>query len=272
MVNPRVTLLLPIGGSAPYLAATLKSISSQTLKDWHLIAVLDGASPAVEGVVREYINPDQLTCIKLSRNVGVAAALNVGLSHVTSPLTARIDADDIASPMRLERQVQAMELWHDVVALGSAAQLIDEEGREMHILHMAAGRNVTGKLLKRNEVVHPSAIFRTEAVKGIGGYNENCRHAEDYELWLRLGVVGDIANLPDPLISYRISPGQVSLSRAPLQTHRAVFNARRRLGAYLGARPMRVVLAQAKWSVGQWRFLQRRLGRLKNVRRHSNVD
>jgi hypothetical protein len=98
-----------------------------------------------------------------------------------------MDADDGAEPERFSRQVEHLRTNLDVAALGSSITIIDDEGRDAGLRSYQCGRaNVALAIQEHRAVAHPSVMMRRSAVIAAGGYREAFRHAEDYDLWLRL--------------------------------------------------------------------------------------
>jgi glycosyltransferase involved in cell wall biosynthesis len=146
------------------------------------------------------------------------AALNTGLALINSEYVARFDSDDIMFPERLEKQVEFLDKHPEILAVGSQIMLIDEAGREMHIHSNPTNQTEMVKVIgRRTPMAHPSVMFRTKAVTGVGGYREFYKYAEDYDLWMRLFEVGKIINLEDCLVWYRIHKSQISKIRTEAQ-------------------------------------------------------
>jgi hypothetical protein len=142
---------------------------------------------------------------------GLAAAINAGCALASAPLIARMDADDVALPDRLERQVAHLDDHPEVALLGGGIVLVDEAGAE---IDREPGRD-TPDLLARNELVHGTVVMRTEASHALGGYRLD--QSEDYDLWLRLDERYDVAALAEPVIRYRLHPGQFSVTKLERQ-------------------------------------------------------
>lgn len=246
-------MLLPVAPRAKWLGAALASVVSQTMSDWELVIVLDGACPENVRTIDESAVPERtLRVLKSPRPQGVAMALNWGMSKSKAPLVARLDADDLCEPTRLERQVREMGQRSDAVwVLGTAATEVDQEGRELGVRSVPVGSAAVKRALRwRNAVIHPSVIMRRDRILSLGGYNPRSERAQDYELWLRVSAVAALDNLADPLVRYRLHPSQHS--RGSRLQHTDAVRAARRLGATsLGGR----VAADARhfvWLGAQW--------------------
>lgn len=136
---------------------------------------------------------------------------------------ARMDADDIALPERLTRQVEFLQAHPEVVCVGGAQEIIDEAGR--CLLTRLAPPEQDNEIQRlalagHGSICHPCATIRRGALEEVGGYDETVVSAEDLDLWLKLGERGRLANLRDVVLKYRINTQSVS-GKNPLQQREA---------------------------------------------------
>ena len=268
-VPPTVSVVVPATRIDRHLTAALSSVLEQTLTDLEIVLVLDGVEPpatgstATTGGSAPVALPvdDRLRVLTLPRRLGTSTALERGIAITRSALVARLDADDLAEPSRLERQVAFLLDHPEVVAVGTAATVVDETGRRIgRIDHPCDG--LDRALLSRNVIVHSSAMVRRSALQRVGGYDARCVRMQDYDLWLRLATVGEVRNLPDALTSYRVHGGQASTNGRVrwLSSARVVLRSRRRLARHLGVPRAQQALRDALWLCSQ-------LARHKGLRR-----
>jgi glycosyltransferase involved in cell wall biosynthesis len=257
---------MPVAPDARYLAEALTSICAQSLAEWELVVVLDGACPGNERSIRRIVPASRLTVIEHAVPVGIAAALATGLRRCRADLVARMDADDICLPDRLRRQRDFLHDHPEVVALGSAAHVIDEEGRRSHVRYVATGVDLGRRLLLRNQLIHPSVMFRRHAVERIGGYNQRLSGGEDYELWLRLSTTGVLMNLADPLLEYRVWRHQFSRKAVVGPLIPDILAARRLAAANAGVPSAVALLGHLAWRLAQSRTAHRLLDRARTMR------
>ena len=150
-------------------------------------------------------------------HVGLRAALNQAWRVARGQYIARLDADDVALPDRLARQVEFLDGHPAVAAVGGAMVTIDSGGRRGSTVRYATtDKGIRATLERRNCIAHPTVMMRRSALEEVGGYRID--QAEDYDLWLRLAERWELANLSEPVTLYRLHRGQGSLSTLELQT------------------------------------------------------
>ncbi|RZS91288.1 glycosyl transferase family 2 [Motilibacter rhizosphaerae] len=210
--SPRVSVLLPARNAAQWLGAAVGSILAQTLDDLELVVVDDGSTDATPEVLSA-VADRRLRVVRRDGGEGVAAALDAGLEHVRAPLVARMDADDLALPGRLARQVPVLERDEGLVALGAQYDEVDAAGTPTGVRSTlpCGSPLVHWRLLLENPLAHPTVVVRRAALEAVGGYRLDRPGAEDHDLWLRLSPLGRLDNLPDSLLRYRRHPGSVTV-------------------------------------------------------------
>lgn len=258
--EPRVSVLVPVFNAERYLRESLDSVFSQTFQDFELVAIDDGSTDGSRDVLASYRDP-RLVVVHNDLNLGVALTLNRGLMLARGAYVARLDADDIAMPERLARQVAFLDNHPDVALVGSFAEAIDPEGTPFRTLTVPLGFDeIIARIFSVNLFIHPSVLFRKSVVQDLGGFRQGALHAEDYDLWLRIIEHHEVANIPEALVRYRIHPGQASQRKLRLQ--RAAAD-RCRIEAF--ARCQRTGRAPARTSVARPGFWQGLRGRPQTV-------
>lgn len=224
---PLVSVLMPAYNCEAYVLEAVSSMLSQSFADFELLVIDDGSLDSTRKLL-ESVDDPRLRLVSNERNIGLIGTLNRGLDLATGRYIARMDADDVSAPERLEKQVFYLEGHPDVHVLGSMVNLINEQGMVFGAIsgYPTDPDEIHRYLLRECCLIHPSVIFRKDTVKAAGGYAANARHAEDYDLWLRLSVRHKIANLPDKLVSYRMHRDQVSI-RNLITQHQVAQRCRR---------------------------------------------
>jgi GT2 family glycosyltransferase len=207
VVNPQVTVLMPVRDGESYLGDAIDSVVRQSFTDWELLVVDDGSTDSTPELVAAYADKDRrIRSLRLPRT-GIVAALNRGVAEARAPLIARLDADDIAHDDRLRLQVERMRSEPGLVLLGTWAEIVDPAGKVVSHWRPKAETGLLQSSLRRsNPFIHSSVVYRAEAARDVGIYRAVFEAAEDYDLWLRLAAIGTIANIPRHLITYRLFP------------------------------------------------------------------
>ena len=196
-----------------YLEQTLKSILSQTYRDFEVIIINDFSTDKTSSILEKYKKEDKrFNIINNDSNLGLTKSLNIGLNIAQGQYIARLDADDIASPERLSIQKEFLDNNKEIVCIGSASIIIDENGKQTGFKKVVSNiDSLKFRMILSNQISHPSAIFRGEIIKKIGGYNENYKYAQDFNLWSSLLKAGyKISNIEKPLIFYRVHNKSIS--------------------------------------------------------------
>lgn len=235
---PRVSVVMPVYNAAPFLEAAVRSILNQTLRDLELVAVDDGSTDGSSAILDRLADEDPRLHVVRRPNTGITRALNDGLAAARAPLIARMDADDLAHPARLQKQADHLDAHPDIGLLGCAWTTCPADGRRIppdpHLLKVwAAGPDAVAARLHEghNVIAHPTAVFRRSAFEAAGGhYNPAYETAEDYELWLRMSRVTRLAALPEPLLDYRVHTQSICATRG----HESIDAVRRALHAHWG--------------------------------------
>lgn len=204
---------MAVRNGGAFLDRSIASIFQQTFGDWEMVIVDDASADGSEKLAGQWTARDpRIRVLNHVSNKGQTASLNEGLAHCRGTWVARQDADDVSHPRRLESQVAFIRQHPETVLLGTQGMLIDEKDSCVGLLEVPLNpRDITWSAPFLNPFLHTAVLFRRDVVQSIGGYDENFRIAQDYELWTRLVASHPTANLSARLVSYR--NGEDSLSR-----------------------------------------------------------
>lgn len=202
-----------------FLAAAVESILAQTFEDFEFLIVNDGSKDRSAAIIDGLASRDSRIRPIHQENRGLIASLNRMISEARAPIIARMDGDDIALPERFSKQIAFLEAHAEVGVLGTNVYDMDEAGNNIPTVsaYPVSHASIQAAFGSGPTLAHPSVMIRTDTVRAVGGYRPAYRHCEDYDLWLRLSTVTQLANLPEKLLRYRRSSGQISVRYSVLQ-------------------------------------------------------
>ncbi|WP_051463184.1 glycosyltransferase family 2 protein [Deferrisoma camini] len=199
MREPLVSVVIPCFNAARYVAETLSSVLAQTYPRLEVIVVDDGSTDGTLDVLHSF--REAVTVVRHDRNRGVAAARNTGAGLARGEFLAFVDADDLWTPQKLTRQIEAASEPDVVLLVHTDLGYIDETGaphpRPWPMWTTADG-DCFAELLRSNGVAASAALVRRPAFERCGGFEEGLRGTEDYHLWLRLTLRGRCGGSPSP--------------------------------------------------------------------------
>ncbi|MDN3204698.1 glycosyltransferase family 2 protein [Algoriphagus sediminis] len=196
-----VSVLMPVFNAETCVKESVQSVLNQTLQDFELIVVDDASTDNSLKSLSSFTD-SRIKILSLQENLGIAGALNTGFAEASGKYILRMDADDVALPMRFERQVEYMETNPNIGLSGTLVEYFDGT------LFNSPVENAYLKpsLLLDCPFAHPSVIIRKEVMDKYGlvfsGY------LEDYQLWMNLSRITDFGLLPEVLLKYRQSENQ----------------------------------------------------------------
>lgn len=219
---PLVSVLMSVFNGEAFLGEAVSSVLAQSFGDFELIVVNDASTDGSGALLRGWADT-RLSIIEQPVNSGLVEALNLAASKARGSLLARMDADDVAHPHRLMHQVAAFAQRPALVLLGTGFDLIDARGEFLGRQAVRSGDGVLRTaLLEGNQFGHPTTMMRADAFRAVGGYRALAgRFAQDYDLWLRLAGMGEIDNLQEALLRYRVHEGQISVDKIVAQREAA---------------------------------------------------
>ncbi len=203
---PSVSVIMPAYNVERYISEAIESILHQSFSDFEFIIVDDHSSDRTLDVVKSFARRDaRIRYLSNARNMRRAAASNVGIALARGVFVAVMDADDIAMPERLEKQVRFLDAHAEVGAVGGAMVLMTPDGRVTgERRYRISDAAIRKGIFKYNPFCHPSVMMRRSLVLEAGLYDPHYATAEDYDLYFRLGKVAKFANLAEVLLRYRV--------------------------------------------------------------------
>ncbi len=213
---PCVSVLMPVYNAARYLPEAIESVLGQTFDDFELITVDDGSTDGSLAILRDHATRDARLRVISRPNTGIVGALNDGLAAARGPYIGRMDADDTCDATRLVRQVAYLDGHRSCVAVGTWVTRTDPYGSPVAEQTPPVDHAAIDAALLRAEggaMVHATMLIRREALERVGGWRAQYNWVEDLDLCLRLGEVGELANVPAALYRYRRHAESVCATR-----------------------------------------------------------
>jgi len=213
MGYPSVSILLPVYNGERYLREAVESLLNQTYPHFELVILNDGSTDRTEEIILSYDDP-RIVYVKNRANLGIVKTLNKGITLAKGEYIARMDADDIALPQRLEKQIDYLQADSDCDAVFTKIAKIDEASRRIGVWD-ADQQNVrhaqiVGALPQGNVLAHPTVMIRSELLKKYR-YDYRAEGSEDYNLWLRLAADGcRLEKIEEELLLYRVHEDSIT--------------------------------------------------------------
>jgi glycosyltransferase involved in cell wall biosynthesis len=216
---PAISVLMSVYNGERYLRAAMDSILGQTFRDFELIVIDDGSKDSSPDILRQYAQRDPRVKLTIRENKGLTTTLNEAFAQSRGKYLARMDCDDVALPHRFQKQIELLDANSNVVCTGGHFQLIDGEGRLLTTLRVPTGdAEIQDKLVRgHNSICHPCAMIRRTGMDRANGYDTRFKTSQDLDLWLRLGEIGKLANVADPILRFRLHESSVSETKRQQQ-------------------------------------------------------
>ena len=243
---PRVSVLIPAYNAGPTVESAVDSILRQTYGDFELVVVDDGSTDATPAILDAYApstgsgcsgRQDSRVRVIHTPNAGIIEALNTGLEECRGEFIARMDADDVSHPRRLEMQVELMDARPDISVCSCLVRMFPRKALmgglvryEQWLNSLVTPEEIARDIFVESPVAHPSVMVRREELLSLGACDPStssgccpptsrcCVYqehgwAEDYDLWLRYHVAGKrFAKVEKMLLWWRQSEGRLTFT------------------------------------------------------------
>ena len=211
-MKPEISVIMSVYNGETYLVEAIESVRNQTFKNWELIVINDCSTDSTAKILEDFSLKDERIKVYTNEvNLKLPTSLNKAISLAEGKYIARMDADDISLPDRLEKQYKFMEENRDV-ALSSCRFMTVKNG--VYMSGGAGGRcdceALRAMLLVANPILHPGVIAKSEVMKRFN-YDTTLTCTEDLELWTRMVTEKQkIEILPECLLIYRLHDKQIT--------------------------------------------------------------
>jgi glycosyltransferase involved in cell wall biosynthesis len=226
MTFPAISVVMSVYNDERFVGEAIDSILAQDFADFEFLVIDDRSTDDSSAVIQDRARTDSRIRILPSLEKGRVPALNSLFAAASADWVAIMDSDDVSMPERFSRQLAFLAAHGDHGVIGCECSLIGPDGAPVSrpkIERPLTHSQIVANLEARPLINHNAVMVSRDAVRQIGGYRKAYRHAEDYDLWLRLSEVTKLANLPEELAKYRIYPDQVSSRHIVEQTQNAAI-------------------------------------------------
>ena len=206
-----------------YLKESVDSVLDQTYSNFEFIIIDDGSTDDSLEFIKSYDDP-RIKLIINEKNIGLTKSLNKGLDAAQGEFIARMDSDDICYSERFEKQIEYMKEHTDTIVCGTWAELIDENNTPSNADWTCKAINDMEQyrinLLFCNYpvIIHPSVIFNHDMLNKYGiRYNESCKYAQDYEMWVQCSKYANCFIIQESLLQYRMHDTSITCAKRDYQ-------------------------------------------------------
>lgn len=212
--NPLISVIMPVYNGEEFLRETIDSVLNQTYQNFEFIIVNDGSVDSTQQIIDSY-NDKRIVPLNLTRNQGVSNARNRGTDLSKGEFIAFCDADDLYDPSRLQTQLDFLTGNPTVDVCGSYF-IVFENDQEILIRHPITDQEIKEHFFTGNCIGQPSVMGKSGVFQKYK-YDPELQASEDYDLWARMATGGVVfANVPFPLVKYRLHPAQASKTKGRL--------------------------------------------------------
>lgn len=213
--EPLVSIMMATYNRAGYTELAVKSVLEQTYTNWELLVLDDASTDDTSKVILKHADSDsRIKYLPASENMGITKNRNRGFGFASGKYVAVLDCDDLWIDVnKLKKQVAFLEENPDYVVVGTNVDVIDKDGNKTGFFQYALeDADIRRNMLSRNQFTHSAVMMRRASLPLPRPYDESGEVSiwEDYDLFLRLGQVGQLANLPETMTSYRWHGGNIS--------------------------------------------------------------
>lgn len=220
---PAVSVVMSVHNGLPFLGQAVESILGQTYPNLEFVVVDDSSTDATWETLLTFARRDsRLVLLQNESNLGVARSRNKGIQISRGAYIACQDADDISLPERVARQAEFLDANPHIGLVGAWPQFVDDRGDHLNNANyplLADNEQLQQQLLDSNCFCAGTIMMRRRWLDVVGVYDQALAPSEDYDLWLRLAEVTQLANLPEVLYHYRQHSSSASNTRRYIQMH-----------------------------------------------------
>lgn len=240
-LGPRVSVLMPVYNSAPYVAEAIDSVLAQTYRDFEFVIVDDGSTDDSPRILRDYAAQDSRIRVITQRNGGIGAAMKTLVDESHAELVVFIDADDVMLAERVASQVAYLDAHPELSAVGSQWFMASEKMDLLIIDTHSTDPDVSFVFSFAHQSIHnPTVCMRRSALTDAGSWDPNDNFSADTPLYARMALSGHrYASAPLILFLWRRNPTGITHGRAQAQTRKADHLRKAAFSELLSRQPQR---------------------------------
>ncbi|WP_318471302.1 glycosyltransferase family 2 protein [Photobacterium leiognathi] len=211
-----VSVIIPVYNGEDYIQESVLSICNQTYDNIEIVIINDGSTDKTEKILDTLEKKDNRIKVFNRVNNGLIKTLNFGLDVANGDYIARMDADDICLPTRIEKQVNLLDSKPNLIACGAQFERFGSMSRISSLPLTSSYCKIN--LIFSTPFCHPLVLFRKNNFR----YKLDYKYSEDYKFWCDLCSIGEFENLNEILLKYRTHNNQISIVNAKNQIRKQI--------------------------------------------------
>lgn len=204
-IKPKVSIQMCTYNRAHFIEQAIESVLSQTFTDWELLILDDSSTDNTNDLISKYTNDKRIKYFKNEVNLGIVRNRNKGLNLSIGEYIAVLDSDDYwIDDSKLEKQIEFLDNNIEYALVGTNMRIVDENNVSLKDLkYPTSDKVIRSRMLIKNNFCHSSTLYRKNVAEKLGGYDNSLQLAEDYNLFLNIGINNKIANIDTFGVAYR---------------------------------------------------------------------
>lgn len=216
MNKPQVTVIMSTYNDEKYISRAISSVITQSFKNLEFIILSDASSDKTDSIIAKYRKKDKrIRSYKNSIRKGITSNIKTLIELSKADLIARIDGDDFwLNENKLQEQYNLFNNDRNLGMVGTWAKVIGKNNEKLYELkYSTSDKEIRRKILFENSFITSSVMFRKPSHEDINSINLLNKYADDYNLWLLIGIKSTFANIPKIHTAYRVNPQGISQSK-----------------------------------------------------------
>lgn len=231
ITKPLVSVIIPVYNGSKFLGEAVNSVLKSTYRNFEIILIDDGSTDKSKELCRQLAKKYQrISFYSFAKNKGLGRVLNFALKKARGEFICRINQDDVMYPTRISKQLKFLKSHPDVVLAGSWLLVEEENGQQRINKFLEHDKDIKKTWLQLSPCWDASVIYRKKTALAVGGYDQSYWPADDLHMWYKLGRLGKIANIQEPLVKIKFHKAAASVKHhrehmlATFRVHRFAHN------------------------------------------------